>query len=145
WIAFVADAGMRSDSVMQAERDSIALLPFSRERDEEVRNDSDIFVVPVSGGEPRRVTNAPGDERSLAWSPNSRQIAYVSSRRRVNPNRLYVDDVTGGEPRNIIGDWQYEPAGFEWASDGEILMNASVGGRTALFRVSPRNGGMTEL
>jgi dipeptidyl aminopeptidase/acylaminoacyl peptidase len=145
WIAFVADAEMRSDSVAQAVRDSIALLPFSRERDEELRNDSDIFVIPVSGGEPRRVTNAPGDERSIAWSPDSRQISYVSSPRRVAANRLWIVDANGGEPRNMVGDWQYEPGGYDWMPNGDILMNAAIGGRTALFRVSPRNGRMTEL
>src|SRR5690606_7595753 len=40
WIAFVADAELRSDSVVQAMRDSLSLLPFSAERDAEVRNDS---------------------------------------------------------------------------------------------------------
>ena len=145
WIAFVADAELRSDSVVQAMRDSIALLPFSPERDQELRNDSDIFVLPVSGGEPRRVTSAPGDERSIAWSPDAQQISFVSSRRRVEPNRLHVVDINGGEPRNVLGDWQYEPGGYEWTPDGEILMNAAIGGRTALFRVSPRNGRMTEL
>jgi dipeptidyl aminopeptidase/acylaminoacyl peptidase len=145
WIAYVADAELRSDSVVQEARDSIALLPFSRERDEEVRNDSDVFVVPLSGGEPRRVTNAPGDERNLAWSPDSRQISYVSSRRRVEPSRLYVVDLNGGEPRNVLGDWQYEPGGYDWTPRGEILASAAIGGRTALFRVSPRNGRMTEL
>ena len=145
WIAFVADAELRSDSVVQAMRDSIALLPFSRERDEELRNDSDIFVIPVSGGEPRRLTNEPGDERSVAWSPDGRQISYVASPRRVAPNRLYVVDLNGGEPRNVLGDWQYEPGGYEWMPNGDILVNAAIGGRTALFRVSPRNGRMTEL
>src|SRR5690606_20639201 len=145
WIAFVADAELRRDSVVQAMEDSVALLPFSPERDQEIRNDSDIFVMPVSGGEPRRVTTAPGDERSIAWSPDSRQIAYVSSPHRVQSRRLYVVDADGGEPRNVLGDWQYEPGGYEWTPKGEILMNAAIGGRTALFRVSPRNGRVTEV
>jgi dipeptidyl aminopeptidase/acylaminoacyl peptidase len=145
WIAFAADAELRSDSAAQAMRDSIALLPFSRERDEELRNESDIFIIPVSGGEPRRLTNAPGDERNIAWPSDGRQISYVSSPRRVASNRLYVVDVNGGEPRNVLGDWQYEPGGYEWLSNGDILLNAAIGGRTALFRVSPRNGRMTEL
>ncbi|HSJ32903.1 MAG TPA: S9 family peptidase [Longimicrobiales bacterium] len=145
WIAFAADAELRSDSVVQAMQDSLALLPFSTERDQEIRNDSDIFIVPVSGGEPRRITTAPGDERSIAWSPDSRQIAFVSSPHRVQSRRLYVVDVNGGEPRNVLGDWQYEPGGYDWSPNGEILVNAAIGGRTALFRVSPRNGRMTEI
>jgi len=145
WIAFVADAQLRSDSVVQAERDSIALLPFSMERDQEVRNDSDIFLIPVSGGEPRRVTNAPGNESSIAWSPDSRFITYTSSRHRTAPERLYIISRDGGEPRNLLGDWKYEPGGYDWTDDGQILMSAAIGGRTALFRISPRGGEMTEL
>ncbi|HEX2168552.1 MAG TPA: S9 family peptidase [Longimicrobiales bacterium] len=145
WIAFVADAQMRSDSVVQAVRDSISLLPFSRERDEEIRNDSDIFIMPVSGGAPQRVTNAPGDEGDVAWSPDSRRISYVSSRRRTEPDRLYVIDRRGGEPHNLLGQWQYEPGDYNWTPDGEILLSAAIGGRTALFRVSPDDGEMTEL
>jgi dipeptidyl aminopeptidase/acylaminoacyl peptidase len=145
WIAFTADARLRSDSVVQAERDSIALLPFSRERDQEIRNDTDIFIMPVDGGEPRRLTNAPGDERSIAWSPDSRQIAFISSPRRVASSRLWVVPATGGEPRSLLGDWQYEPSSFEWSTSGDILMSAAIGGRTALFRVAPRTGSMTEL
>jgi dipeptidyl aminopeptidase/acylaminoacyl peptidase len=145
WIAFVADAGLRSDSVVEAERDSISLLPFSTERDEAIRNDSDIFIIPTTGGEPRRLTNAPGDERGVAWSPDSRRISFVSSPRRTSASRLHVVDANGGDPRNVVGDWQYEPGGYDWTPDGEILASAAIGGRTALFRIAPGTGRMTEL
>ena len=56
-----------------------------------------------------------------------------------------TEAVNGGEPRNVLGDWQYEPGGYDWSPNGEILVNAAIGGRTALFRVSPRNGRMTEI
>jgi dipeptidyl aminopeptidase/acylaminoacyl peptidase len=145
WIAFVADAQLRPDSVVAAERDSLNALPFSMERDQELRNDADIFLIPVSGGEPRRLTNMPGSEGNIAWSPDSRTISFVSSARREDSNRLYVMDINGGEPRNIIGDWQYEPGSYEWMPNGDILMNANIGGRSALMRVSPRTGRMTEV
>jgi dipeptidyl aminopeptidase/acylaminoacyl peptidase len=146
WIAFVADAQLRGDSIVQAERDSLARLPFSEERDREIRNDSDIFVIPVSGGTARRVTTLAGNESNLAWSPDSRQISFVSSPSRTASSRLYIVDAAGaGEPRNLSGDWQYEPASYSWTPNGEILMNAAVGGRTALFRVNPRTGRMSEV
>ena len=56
WIAFVADGQLRNDAVVQAERDSLALLPYDAERDEAPRNDADIFLIPIDGGEPTRVT-----------------------------------------------------------------------------------------
>jgi dipeptidyl aminopeptidase/acylaminoacyl peptidase len=145
WIAFVADAEFRPDSLVAAIRDSVSHLPFSMERDQEIRNESDIFVIPVTGGEPRRITNKPGSEGSLAWSPDSRQISFISSARREDNNRLYVVDLSGGEPRNILGDWQFEPGSYDWTPGGQIMMQANIGGRAALFRVNPRNGQKTEV
>src|SRR5512146_3535264 len=51
WIAFLADARLRSDSVGTAERDSIAKLPPDRKRDELPRNDTEIFILPVTACE----------------------------------------------------------------------------------------------
>ena len=145
WIAFVADPELRPDSVVQAERDSIAKLPYDAERDEAPRNDGDIFVIPVDGGEPRRLTRQDGTEGSLTWSPDSRHIAFTSSLARTTNRKLWVVPAEGGEPRDVLADWQYEPGGFEWPSANRIVMNASIGGRTALFHVDPRNGRMQEV
>ncbi|MFW6331433.1 MAG: S9 family peptidase, partial [Gemmatimonadota bacterium] len=144
WIAFTADPELRADSVVQAERDSLAMLPYDPERDEEPRNHSDIFVVPVDGGEPRRLTDMTGSEGRLVWSPDSRRLAFVSSLERTASARLWVVDVRrGGEPRNLLGDWRYEPGSVEWTRDG-LLVSAAVGGRTALFRVDPGSGRIDE-
>jgi dipeptidyl aminopeptidase/acylaminoacyl peptidase len=145
WIAFIADAQLRSDSIIQVERDSLALLPFSLERDRELRNDSDIFVIPVTGGEPRRLTDMPGSEGNLRWSPDSRSIAFTVAESRVSNPRLHIMDVNGGTPRDITGNFQYGASSFEWTPNGQILMDVTVGGRTALYRIDPRSGRMTEV
>jgi dipeptidyl aminopeptidase/acylaminoacyl peptidase len=145
WIAFLADARLRPDSVVAAERDSLALLPFDLARDQEIRNDVDVFVISVAGGEPRRVAELPGNESALTWSPDSRRLAFVSSTRREDQNRLYVIDVQGGQPRELLGDWQFEPASIEWLPNGRIAMSAAVGGRTAFFSVDPRTGQRREV
>jgi len=145
WIAFVADPLLRADSVVQAERDSLARLPYDAARDEAPRNDADIFVLPVAGGEPRRLTTQNGSEGSITWSPDSRQIAFESSPTRTSNTRIWVVDAQGGEPRNVLGEWQYEPDGFEWMKNGSIAMDASIGGRSALFHVDPKSGSMKEV
>ena len=145
WVAFVADAQLRSDSVVQAERDSIAPLPYDSARDEAPRNDADIFLLPIEGGEPRRLTSLDGSEGSLTWSPDSRAIAFTSSTARTAQRELRIVDVNGGEPREVIGDWQHEPGGFEWLPDGRILVTAAIGGRTAVIDVKPETGAMTEV
>lgn len=145
WIAFTADPDMQPDSILRARRDSIAKLPYDAARDEADRNDSDIFITGIEGGTPRRLTSALGSERSLAWSPDGKRIAWISSPRRTASNRLWVVDAAGGEPKNLLGDWQYEPAGFDWLPGGDILMSASVGGRSALFRIATKTGQITEI
>ena len=145
WIAFVADARLRPDSVVRAERDSLAPLPYDAARDEAPRNDNDIFVIAIDGGTPRRLTTLDGNEGSLAWSPDGRSLAFTSSTTRTGQEELRIVDVAGGTPREVIGDWRYEPGDIEWTPDGQILMTAAIGGRTALFRVDPRTGALQEL
>jgi len=145
WIAFIADPQLRPDSVVEAERDSLARLPYNARRDEAPRNDADIFVIAVSGGTPRRLTTAMGAEGNLAWSPDGGSISFVSSPTRVSNSRLYVVPLAGGEPTNLLGDWQYEPGDYEWLPDGRLAMWASIGGRSALFHVDPATRSMKEV
>jgi dipeptidyl aminopeptidase/acylaminoacyl peptidase len=134
FIAFVADAALRPDSVVQAEQDSLAKLPFSMERDREVRNDADIYVVPVAGGTPRKVAEWVGSESDLTWSPDGRQLAFVGRAGRTTSARLFVVDANGGTPRNVIGDFQFEPEGMDWLPNGTLQFVASKGGSTAIYR-----------
>ena len=145
WVAFVADPGLRPDSVVEAERDSLARLPYDARRDETPRNDADIFVVAIGGGAPRRLTTAMGGEGDLAWSPDGRQIAFTAAPTRVSSRRLYVVDASGGTPVNLLGDWTYEPEGHDWLPDGRIAMSASIGGRSGFFMVDPATRQLKEV
>ncbi|MBI2796836.1 MAG: S9 family peptidase [Gemmatimonadetes bacterium] len=145
WIAFTADSRLRPDSVVQAEQDSLGKLPYSARRDEAPRNDLDIFVIAATGGEPRRVTSARGNEASLEWSPDGRLIAFIASTTRTSPQRLWVVDAGGGAPRDLLGTWRYEPTGCKWQSATEIAFNAEVGGRSGWFRVPATGGTPREL
>ena len=145
WIAFVADSKLRSDSAVQAEQDSLGRLPYDAKRDEAPRNDVDIFVVGVSGGEPRRVASFVGAESQVGWSPDSKRLAFVAATARWGTTRVWVVDASGGTPRNMIGNFQYEPARIEWLSNDELSMAAEVGGRSGLFRVSVAGGAPREV
>jgi dipeptidyl aminopeptidase/acylaminoacyl peptidase len=145
WIAFTADAALRPDSIAAAERDSLARLPYDAARDEAPRNDSDIFVIPAAGGEPRRVAQLTGFETNVSWSPDGRSLAFIHRETRTTHARLMLIPAAGGEPVNLTGDWRYEPQDYDWMPDGTIRMSASIGGRTALFRVEPRTRRMSEI
>jgi dipeptidyl aminopeptidase/acylaminoacyl peptidase len=142
WIAFTADPDLRPDSVVEMQRDSIARLPYDAKRDEADRNDSDVFVLPAAGGQPRRVARWTGTETDLTWSPDGRRLAFIGRPGRTKTSRIYVvDPSTSGPnrsaPDNLLGAWRYEPDGLAWLPGGVMMFNAQVGGRTALFRLDP--------
>ncbi|MGA2261834.1 MAG: hypothetical protein ABSH28_10390, partial [Acidobacteriota bacterium] len=72
WIAFLADGDLRADTEVRAVRDSIAKLDTEAARAAATRDrlQSDIFVIPAIGGEPKRI-HTPGSENALVWSPDS--------------------------------------------------------------------------
>ncbi len=145
WIAFTADAQLRPDSVVQQITDSLAKLSYDALRDEAPRNDRDIFVIPAAGGEPRRVASLQGDESGLDWSPDSKKLLFTGRADRTKNARLMLIDANGGAPQNLTNGWQYEPASAEFLPNGDILMSADIGARTALFIVTTKNGQMREI
>ncbi|MCU0649200.1 MAG: S9 family peptidase [Gemmatimonadaceae bacterium] len=145
WIAFTADARLRPDSVVEMERDSLARLPYDKGRDEADRNDTDIYVLPVTGGTPRKVAEAMGSEGQIEWSPDSKRLAYVGTPRRTDSRRVFVVPAAGGTPVNLLGDWQFEPSQIQWHRTGTLFMLADIGGRSALFRIDQTKRAPVEL
>ncbi len=145
WVAFTAEPALRPDSVVQAEDDSLARLPYDAARDEAPRNTEDIYLLSVAGGAPRKVATIMGDENGLAWSPDGSRIAVVRRAHRTAQSILAVVPVAGGALVDLTAGWQYEPGGFEWLPNGRIAMTAAIGGRTAVFLVDPASKQRTEV
>ncbi len=137
WVLFSADHELRPDSVVEAERDSLAQLPYDAKRDEAPRNDTYLYVVSADGGAPRKLAPISGFGRGASWSPDGKRVAWVASANRTEPVRIWTVPVEGGQPVNLLGDWTYEPRWFEWRPDGTILFQAAVGGRDAIFALDP--------
>jgi dipeptidyl aminopeptidase/acylaminoacyl peptidase len=144
WIAFTADVSLRPDSIVAAIADSIALLPYDRKRDEADRNDSDIYVIPVAGGAPRKVATLMGTEGDLTWSPDGKRLAFIGQASRTANARVMVLDVAGGAPRNLTPTWRYQPDGIAWLPSGEIATWADIGGSSGLFLMNATTGAMRE-
>ena len=138
WVAFIADAQLRADSLVEHERDSLSYLPYDRTRDEAPRNDVDAFVMSTDGGEPRRLANWMGTESDLTWSPDGRRIAFIGRATRVASARIYIVDATGGAPALALSDdFRYEPSRIEWLPGGTLVFAAEVGGSGGLFSLDP--------
>ena len=59
----------------------LAVVPYAPNPDEGTKRDaaSQVFIMPMSGGDARKVTNAPNGVEQFAWRPNGKDIAYAGS------------------------------------------------------------------
>ena len=145
WIAFWADSKLRPDSVVTAEDDSLARLPYDARRDEAPRNDTDVFIVAASGGTPRRVASTQGDDNSIGWSADGKTLYFVNQSKPNANLRLMRVAAEGGEPEALTPGWRYEHDAYAVLPDGSLLVSAQVGGRGAFFRLDPSTRKMTEI
>jgi dipeptidyl aminopeptidase/acylaminoacyl peptidase len=86
------------------------------------RGNSDIWIVPTAGGEPRRLTSAPGTDNNPRWSPDGMVIAFIST--RSGAPQIWQISPEGGEPKPITS-LSSGAAGIAWSPDGKKLAFAS--------------------
>jgi len=90
---------------------------------EENGGNSDIWLIPSEGGEPKKMTTSPEGDGHPRWSPDGTEIAFISS--RDGSSQIYILPVGGGESRKVadihggVGDfiWTHDGNGFVFTAD----------------------------
>ncbi|MBM4187792.1 MAG: amidohydrolase family protein [Gemmatimonadetes bacterium] len=90
-----------------------------------------IWVMPLPGGQARRLTSAGFDpfEFQPAWSPDGRSIAFTSWH-HTDRGALWIVPAEGGEPRRVTRD-AGEFLNPAWTADGRELVLLRGAGATA--------------
>ena len=90
---------------------------------------SDIWLVPAAGGEARALTSSPANDDSPRWSPDGKEIAFLSERPRPGQKKddgdegkrqVWVTRPDGGEPRLLTAS-AGSVSRFEWSHDGRAI------------------------
>lgn len=89
----------------------------------ENRINTDIWLVPMGGGEPRQVTRSPRHDRHPTWSPDSKWIAFESN--RDGEFQVYVLPLEGGEAKRIT-TLSTEASQPVWSPDGKHIAFVSA-------------------
>ena len=84
---------------------------------------SALWIVDTQGGEPRLLTPGTGAHTTPRWSPDSRQIAFVST--RDGSAQLFVLPVDGGEARQLTS-LPGGAAAHAWSPDGSQIAFTSA-------------------
>jgi len=77
-----------------------------------VNGNVDVYVIAVDGGEPKRLTWHPGDDKVVGWTPDGRRILFASRRESANwSSQLYTVPLDGG-PQTALPFVRAESGGY---------------------------------
>ncbi len=102
-------------------------------------NGSNIYVLPLQGGEPVAVTTE-SPSYLHGWAPNNKEVVYVAQRNGVKIYDIYKKSIDGGKEVKLTENQEWEHVdGCEYSPDGKyIYYNASRnGGTMQLWRMKP--------
>lgn len=104
----------------------------------------DVWVVPVGGGETKRITSNPASDAEPVFSRDGRTI-FVRAQRRAGfeSDRWYIDayDVAGGARRTVFTTPDLSVGHYTLSNDGNaIWFTAGQEARENLFRVAASGG-----
>ncbi|HEV2115297.1 MAG TPA: S9 family peptidase [Terriglobales bacterium] len=116
---------------------------------EATSTNNDLFVVPVSGGTPKKITDNPASDSTPRYSPDGKYIAYLA---QVRPGyesdrfRLMLYDRATGQRRSLTENFDRWVGGFVWAPDSKsIYFVAENSGQQPIYVVSLSGGDVHEL
>jgi dipeptidyl aminopeptidase/acylaminoacyl peptidase len=110
---------------------------------------SDIYTVPITGGEMHKITIGLGADNSPLYSPDGKLLAFRSQARAGYESdrwRLMVLDRATGKTANLSEGLDRWVEGMTWLPDSERLVFTSEDrGRTGLQMISISGGGLRSI
>jgi len=129
---------------------------------------SDIYSVPASGGEIRKLVSVDGGTRSIALSPDGKHMAFIGAlngkpvKSYSQPDLWITALEPGSQPLNLTSDYDFDIGGAiggdqgppragtpslpYWSKDGKhIYVSSAEKGRSNLKKVDARSGKIEPL
>ena len=100
---------------------------------------NDIFVVPITGGEPKKLSTSPGSDSTPLYSPDGRWLAWRMQKRagyESDQFRLVVYDRKTGDIRNLTEDFDQWVETIAWSPDSQTIYFTSENkGEAPIYRL----------
>ncbi|MCC6587542.1 MAG: S9 family peptidase [Bryobacterales bacterium] len=112
--------------------------------DQATSTNSDLYVVPITGGETRKVSDNPAADNSPAYSSDGRYIAYRSQTKpgfESDRWRLMLLDRSTGRSSPLTEGFARSISGFTWSADAKrLFFTAEDRGRQAVHMIPVAGG-----
>jgi dipeptidyl aminopeptidase/acylaminoacyl peptidase len=100
---------------------------------------NDIFIVPITGGVPKKLSISPGSDSTPLYSPDGKWLAWRMQARggyESDRFRLVVYDRKSGEAKNITEDFDQWVETMAWSPDSKTIYFSSENkGESPIYRV----------
>lgn len=110
---------------------NFAICDLTRHDLENEGTSTSLWLIDLTGGPPRQLTPEGGNNSAPAWSPDGKQIAFLSDRSGVK--QVFLLPTDGGEARQFTDLPQGVAGPPAWSPDGEMIAF------TASARAAPRD------
>ena len=102
---------------------------------------NDIFVVPITGGEPKKLSTSPGSDSTPLYSPDGKWLAWRMQKRAGYESdrfRLVVYDRNSGQINNLTEDFDQWVEAIAWSPDSKFIYFTSENkGEAPIYQLNP--------
>ena len=121
------------------------MLAISSHRDGLPGGGSTVYVLPLTGGEPRQVTEKTPSYLH-GWNPNGKELVFVGQREGSKSYDIYKVSVNGGIETKLTNNNGSHADGPEFSPDGKyIYYNANPTGTMQIWRMKPDGSNKEQL
>jgi Tol biopolymer transport system component len=103
----------------------------------------DIYTIPIEGGEPKKLTISPGQDRFPCWSPDGKSIAFIRYPEPTKEMTICIVAAEGGEVRQLTSEsHRVTWSTIAWSPDGRSIAYFS---EDKAVKVIPVQGGQPRV
>ena len=120
------------------------MLAISNSREGKPGGGSSVYVLPLTGGEPKLLTEETPSYWH-GWNPNNKEVCFVAQRGSKIYN-LYKQDINSGKEIQLTFNTKGHVDGPEYSPDGKwIYYNANPTGTMQIWRMKPDGSGKEQI